>query len=477
MPREVLAQVGRGQPGLPVVRVDDVDRRRLLRRPLQRGDDQEREAQGVVGEVDAAAVVEPGRGGRAAGIRRASPAPRRRAALRTAPRQRRPRPTRRRYVVPPLPGRDAGIARREQGHLVAEPAKGARQRAGHVGQAARLRERRRFGGDHQHPKRRGRRGALGADDRGRCGRGRHGLLRYRSRAAQDEGLSFVESRPWPLPLDPERAAPREIAALADLAAQHPELAPAVVARARAARRRTPAPAADRHAVDRGHRRRPVGAAGARRVPGRTGVTSGSTGPRCGCGSARSSTCCAATTCWTPTTPGACRRSTGAPSCRRRGGRWFESAPGRPARRRPRRRSGARRRAGAVGAAVPDARGRRPAAARVGGDSGPRQPARCAAGGRCSRCSASAGDRRLVCGRCHGRWPFEPRRCHHCLSADHIRVFSAHDGVYQVTACESCRRYLKGLDVKRAGRPLFLPLDTVATLALDQAVVEQGYQAG
>ena len=90
---------------------------------------------------------------------------------------------------------------------------------------------------------------------------------------------------------------------------------------------------------------------------------------------------------------------------------------------------------------------------------------------------AAGDRRLVCGRCQGRWPFEVRRCHYCLSADRIRVFSAHDGVYQVTACESCRRYLKGLDARRAGRPFFLALDTVATLALDQAVVEQGFQAG
>jgi hypothetical protein len=37
--------------------------------------------------------------------------------------------------------------------------------------------------------------------------------------------------------------------------------------------------------------------------------------------------------------------------------------------------------------------------------------------------------------------------------------------------------LKALDVKRAARPFFLPLDTVTTLPLDQAVVEQGYQAG
>jgi FdhE protein len=98
------------------------------------------------------------------------------------------------------------------------------------------------------------------------------------------------------------------------------------------------------------------------------------------------------------------------------------------------------------------------------------------GGRPVFAVVAVGERRLVCGRCHGRWPFEPRRCHFCLAAEHIRVFSAHDGVYQVTACDGCRRYLKGIDVKRAGRPLFLPLDTVATLALDQAIVEQGYQA-
>ena len=48
---------------------------------------------------------------------------------------------------------------------------------------------------------------------------------------------------------------------------------------------------------------------------------------------------------------------------------------------------------------------------------------------------------------------------------------AHDGVYQVTACETCRHYLKALDVRRAGRPFFLALDTVATIPLDQAVVE------
>ncbi|MGD9906381.1 MAG: formate dehydrogenase accessory protein FdhE [Vicinamibacterales bacterium] len=98
------------------------------------------------------------------------------------------------------------------------------------------------------------------------------------------------------------------------------------------------------------------------------------------------------------------------------------------------------------------------------------------GGRPTFAVLANGDRQLVCGRCQGRWPFDGRRCHHCL-AEGVRVFSAHEGVYQVTACDACRRYLKGLDTRRAGRPFFLPLDTVATLALDQAIAERGYQAG
>ena len=71
-----------------------------------------------------------------------------------------------------------------------------------------------------------------------------------------------------------------------------------------------------------------------------------------------------------------------------------------------------------------------------------------------------------------------------MSADHFLFLGFLLGLHIVfgfeddmTACGSCRRYLKAIDVKRAGRPFFLPLDTVATLPLDQAVVEQGFQAG
>ncbi len=105
-------------------------------------------------------------------------------------------------------------------------------------------------------------------------------------------------------------------------------------------------------------------------------------------------------------------------------------------------------------------------------------------GTCPLCGArpgfavltAPGVRQLVCGRCHGRWTFDARTCPRCLATDRQRVFSAHDGLYQVAACDVCKRYIKAIDVRRAGRPLLLSVDTVATLALDQAIAAQGFEA-
>lgn len=104
-------------------------------------------------------------------------------------------------------------------------------------------------------------------------------------------------------------------------------------------------------------------------------------------------------------------------------------------------------------------------------------------GTCPMCGArpgfavivGPGVRQLVCGRCHGRWAFDARTCPRCLATDRQRVFSAHAGMYQVAACDACKRYVKGIDIKRAGRPLLMSVDTVATLALDQAIAAQGFE--
>lgn len=106
-------------------------------------------------------------------------------------------------------------------------------------------------------------------------------------------------------------------------------------------------------------------------------------------------------------------------------------------------------------------------------------------GTCPMCGATpsfavippTGPRQLVCGRCHCRWAFPSLTCHRCMVANRLRTFSAQEGLYQVTACDACKRYVKALDARRAARPLLMALDTVATLPLDQAVASQGYEPG
>lgn len=85
-------------------------------------------------------------------------------------------------------------------------------------------------------------------------------------------------------------------------------------------------------------------------------------------------------------------------------------------------------------------------------------------------------RRLMCGRCTGQWPFDASRCPFCEAAagGQRRTFADASRVYRVEACDDCRRYLKGLDEARAGRPVLPAFDPIATLPLDAAAVQMGY---
>jgi hypothetical protein len=86
------------------------------------------------------------------------------------------------------------------------------------------------------------------------------------------------------------------------------------------------------------------------------------------------------------------------------------------------------------------------------------------------------DRRLVCGRCVAQWRFAPLACPFCLNDDRtlITSFATRDGRYRVSACDVCRRYLKAYDARRATRPLMVAVDTIATLPLDAAAMQRGY---
>ena len=90
----------------------------------------------------------------------------------------------------------------------------------------------------------------------------------------------------------------------------------------------------------------------------------------------------------------------------------------------------------------------------------------------------AADRLLICSRCTTRWRFDPLACPFCGNADRDRVtsFATRDGRYRIYACDDCRRYLKVYDARHAARPVLLAVDTVATLPLDAAAMQRGYQA-
>lgn len=108
-------------------------------------------------------------------------------------------------------------------------------------------------------------------------------------------------------------------------------------------------------------------------------------------------------------------------------------------------------------------------------------------GRCPVCGGepdfasitASGGRLLICGRCQTRWPTEPFACPFCQEGDKQRIssFATPDGAYRVTACQSCKRYLKALDSRRAGRAAMPAVDAIATLALDAVVMQKGFANG
>lgn len=85
----------------------------------------------------------------------------------------------------------------------------------------------------------------------------------------------------------------------------------------------------------------------------------------------------------------------------------------------------------------------------------------------------SGERQLVCGRCHVRWPFDPIACPFCGNDDRTRIKSmaTPDGMYRVMICSPCGRYIKALDTRKATRPLLPYADVIATLPLDAAVMQ------
>jgi formate dehydrogenase maturation protein FdhE len=88
----------------------------------------------------------------------------------------------------------------------------------------------------------------------------------------------------------------------------------------------------------------------------------------------------------------------------------------------------------------------------------------------------AAERFLICSRCAARWKFDQIACPYCLNDDRSTITSlaSRDGRYRLSCCDSCMRYIKAYDARRAGRPVLPVVDGVATLPLDAAAMQRGY---
>ena len=91
-------------------------------------------------------------------------------------------------------------------------------------------------------------------------------------------------------------------------------------------------------------------------------------------------------------------------------------------------------------------------------------------------SADGGSRMLICATCSTNWALGRILCVHCGEEDEHRLKYFHAPEFdhvRVDACDTCRRYLKAVDLTRLG--IAVPLvDEVASGALDMWAAEHGY---
>ena len=90
----------------------------------------------------------------------------------------------------------------------------------------------------------------------------------------------------------------------------------------------------------------------------------------------------------------------------------------------------------------------------------------------------AAERLLICGRCTSQWHYDAFTCPYCENGDKTRItsFTSRDGRYRIYACDVCQRYLKAFDGRDGSRQAMLAVDSIATLPLDAAAIQRGYQS-
>jgi formate dehydrogenase maturation protein FdhE len=96
--------------------------------------------------------------------------------------------------------------------------------------------------------------------------------------------------------------------------------------------------------------------------------------------------------------------------------------------------------------------------------------------RAAEAGAESGNRNLVCATCLSSWEFRRVVCASCGEEQPAKLSYYQTNEYEhvrIEACESCKHYLKGIDLTRLGFAVPL-VDDVAAAALDLWATETGY---
>jgi formate dehydrogenase maturation protein FdhE len=94
----------------------------------------------------------------------------------------------------------------------------------------------------------------------------------------------------------------------------------------------------------------------------------------------------------------------------------------------------------------------------------------------SEAGAEAAQRRLGCGLCGGDWAVNRILCPSCDEADPLKLPVFQSETYasvRIEACETCRRYVKSIDLTQDARPI-PEVDDLVSLAMDLWAAEQGF---
>lgn len=91
-----------------------------------------------------------------------------------------------------------------------------------------------------------------------------------------------------------------------------------------------------------------------------------------------------------------------------------------------------------------------------------------------------GARYLVCSRCDTEWLYLRVSCAYCGTQHQpsLAFFTddAEKHLYRVYVCNSCKTYIKTLDLRCADKEMFMPLERLLSWKLDQQMQEKGYHS-